>query len=470
MRAKINGTPTALADGKPGLWLHPNAPLKSAERYIRDKHTLDKSRILHRHLGAFYHWETSRYLETSKDELTADLYKYLALAVFQTPKGETAPFNPSRSKVGDVLGALSAAAHLHDVVIPPAWLANAPTDIDARDILACENGLLHLPSLALLGHTPDFFSMNAIDYPYEKSARIPVLWLQFLSQLWPDDQESIDTLQEIFGYCLVADTSQQKAFMLVGPKRSGKGTIARILEAVIGPQNAVSPTLASLGTNFGIAPLIGKRLAIISDARISGKMDTAVVAERLLCITGEDSVTIDRKFTEAWTGKLDTRFLLISNELPRIADASGALPSRFIVLILTNSFFGKEDRSLTMRLMAERSPILNWAIEGYRRLSERGYFLQPASALDAIRDLEDLGSPIAAFIRDRCIVEPGRNVQCAELFREWGAWCDAQGRSGKGTLQSFGRDLRAVIPSLKVSQPRDFAGYQVRHYEGVSLA
>ena len=36
----------------------------------------------------------------------------------------------------------------------------------------------------------------------------------------------------------VADTSQQKALMLVGPKRSGKGTIARILEAVIGPHNA----------------------------------------------------------------------------------------------------------------------------------------------------------------------------------------------------------------------------------------
>jgi putative DNA primase/helicase len=469
MKAKINGTPTTLADG-PGLWLHPSSPLTSAEHYIKDKHTYQSRQILYRHLGAFFHWETTRYLETSKDELTADLYKYLKLAKYKNEKNEDKPFNPNRTKVGDVLGALGAAAHMHDTVIPPAWLCDEPpTDIEARDILACENGLLHLPSLSLIPHTPDFFSVNAIDYPYEPNTIDPPQWLEFLRQLWPNDQESIDTLQEMFGYMLVADTTQQKAFMLVGPKRSGKGTIARILEAVIGPQNAVSPTLASLGSQFGAAPLIGKRLAIISDARISARTDTAVVAERLLGITGEDSQTIDRKFVEAWTGKLDVRFVLISNELPRIADASGALPSRFIVLMLTNSFFGKEDRGLTMRLMTERPHILNWAIAGYRRLIERGYFLQPASANEAIRDLEDLGSPISAFLRDCCFVEAGREVQCTVLFREWGMWCDAQGRSSKGTMQSFGRDLRAVVPALKITQPR-VEGTQIRHYDGIGLA
>jgi putative DNA primase/helicase len=61
--------------------------------------------------------------------------------------------------------------------------------------------------------------------------------------------------------------------MLVGPKRSGKGTIGRILIALLGDDNVVAPTLAGIGTNFGLAPLIGKPLEIISDSRLGGRTD-----------------------------------------------------------------------------------------------------------------------------------------------------------------------------------------------------
>jgi putative DNA primase/helicase len=93
------------------------------------------------------------------------------------------------------------------------------------------------------------------------------------------------------------------------------------------------------------------------------------------------------------------RFIIISNELPRLADASGALASRFIVLVLINSFYGREDQTLTGRLLTELPGILNWSIAGWHRLIKRGHFLQPGSALDAVRQLEDLGSPIGAFLR-----------------------------------------------------------------------
>ena len=91
----------------------------------------------------------------------------------------------------------------------------------------------------------------------------------------------------------------------------------------------------------------------------------------------------------------------MTNELPRLSDASGALASRFIVLTMTKSFFGKEDHGLTKKLLAELPGILNWALEGWRQLHDRGHFIQPTSAQDAIDDLEDLGSPITAFLRVR---------------------------------------------------------------------
>jgi putative DNA primase/helicase len=55
---------------------------------------------------------------------------------------------------------------------------------------------------------------------------------------------------------LSGDTSLQKLLMVVGPKRSGKGTIGRVLTGLLGVHNTAAPTLASLTTNFGLAPLI----------------------------------------------------------------------------------------------------------------------------------------------------------------------------------------------------------------------
>jgi hypothetical protein len=48
------------------------------------------------------------------------------------------------------------------------------------------------------------------------------------------------------------------------------------------------------------------------------------------------------------------------------------------------------------------------------------------------------------------------------------AWCQICGRDWPGTIQTFGRDLRAAVPGLKVSHPRDGKGRQ-RIYEGVGF-
>ena len=140
-----------------------------------------------------------------------------------------------------------------------------------------------------------------------------------------------------------------------------------------------------MAQNFGLAPLIGKPLAIISDARLGGRTDGQVVVERLLSITGEDWLSVDRKFLPAWHGQLPTRFVILTNELPKLGDASGAIASRFIVLRLI-ILLRQEDLSLTRKLLEEAPGILVWAIAGRDRLAARGYFVQPTSARQALVD------------------------------------------------------------------------------------
>ena len=85
-----------------------------------------------------------------------------------------------------------------------------------------------------------------------------------------------------------------------------------------------------------------------------------------------------------------------------------------------------------------------------------------------IQQFEDLGSPIAAFLRDKCDVDAAAEVGQAKLFDAWKAWSIENGRERPGTVQVFGRNLRAALPWLREVQHREL-GTPVRFYAGLRV-
>lgn len=456
-----------------GIILDPADPMPSARRFVESFYTNNYARCLQHQAGVFYSFNESSYIEKEESTIKAQLYEWLEVAqAWQKPKNkddepELGPFKPTAGKVGNVLDATRAVCNLPASFAAPCWLANDP-GLNPREFLAVRNGLLHIPTRKLFQPTPDFFTLSGLDFEYNPNAPEPVNWIEFLKQLWPEDFESRDALQEWFGYLLTPDTRLQKILMLIGPKRAGKGTIGRIIKNLLGSRNICTPTLANMNEQFGLSVLIGKTAAIISDARLSGRTDTAIITERLLSISGEDSQTVPRKFLPDWNGTLPTRFMMMTNELPKIEDASGTLASRFIILTLTESFYGREDHTLIDKLLPELPGILLWALEGWERLHRRGRLIQPQSSSELIAQFEDLGSPIGAFVRDRCEIGPGHEVRQDRLFEQWKAWCEETGREHPGTIQTFGRNLQSFVPWLKVLRPR-VMGVQLRYYSGIRL-
>jgi putative DNA primase/helicase len=419
-----------------------------------------------------------------------------AIAAWEEAGGVDSKGNPrpkpkcckvTKTLVGNVALALGGYELLDSRTEIPSWLIEDPP-FPAREVLPCRNLLVHLPSWVAGGGSaaarephPNFFARHALDYDFVPDAPEPTLWLHFLGaqtnpnystvhQLWPADPESVAALQEWFGYLLVPDVSQHKILLLVGPTRCGKGTIARVLEALIGKANCAEPTLSDLGTQFGLAPLVGKLVAIIADARMSGRSDMAQIAENLLSVSGEDTRTINRKYKDSLSIRLSTRFVMLANGIPKLVDESGALANRFIILKLTENFLGREDHTLTTRLLGELPGILLWAIEGWKRLRERGYFLQPQSAQGIVDLLHDSTSPISAFIRDECVLGPEYSVGIADLYNAWRNWCLAKGREKyAGDEHTFGRKLNEAVPRLSQGQHRE-DGKRSRHYNGIALA
>jgi len=449
-------------------------PIRLASVFLQ-QHTHPDGNRLRFWQGDWYSWNGSRYVNTDDEEVKGDLWtaigqEFDALCQVGQPGSNLVAKKVTVDLVNNVRGALKSMTLVKGTVTQPSWLGTSHK-LPADEVLAGTNGIVHVPSViagtgTVTAATPAFFNSMALDYEINLSAPSPTNWLQFLNELWPTDKESIQALQEWFGYCLLPNTSLQKMLFLLGPPRSGKGTIARVLRSLIGHDNVAGPTLGSLTTQFGLWPLIGKALAIISDARLSARADQGAMVELILTITGEDALTIDRKNRQPVTMKLPTRLMLISNELPRLSDASKALVSRMILLPLTNSWLGKEDTGLFDRLKAELPGILLWAIEGLKTLRQRGRFLQPASGQSMLDQLDELSSPISTFIKECCNVSPEKQVFKRDMYSAWRAWCEDRGHK-PGNDATFGKDLAAAYPQITTLRLGE--GKRQRIYKGVEV-
>ncbi len=454
-------------------------PHRLARLYLKELQGDYRDRTLHYYLGEYLRYDGWGYRVAAPEEIRAELTR-LAKREFDTDAKERV-FNAktagaakkirarkvTRNIISNITNAVDSETLIPGTTTLPAW--HGKEDGSPTDLLVTKGGILELSTGRKIPNTPRLITTNVLPYAHDPSADCPA-WLEFLGTILGTDGASIDCLQEWFGYCLLASTGQHRMLMMIGPPRSGKGTIGRVLGGVIGANNLCSPTLGSLSGPFGLWPMVGKLVALVADARLSGRADAVAVVERLLSISGEDPQDIARKNLPTLAGvRLPTRFVLMTNELPKLRDASGALLTRVILLRLTKSFVGCEDRTLGDRLDRELPGILNWAIAGRQRLEQRGYFVQPESGQELLDDLTALSSPISAFVGDRCELGAEYSTPIAELFGAWREWCVAAGRDHPGTMQSFGRDLRARFPQLRVIRPRTSDGGRERWYEGIML-
>ncbi len=450
------------------------APLLIADALINEQFLWKGHRTLYYCSNMFWRWNGVKYVELSEEAMRQNIYAFLRDAKKASDAGYLECFNPTKFKVDQIIDALRAVCHHdHHPASGAIWL-DGREGPNTQYLISFNNGLLNVEhwlenSLSdLIPHTPLLMNVNSLTFDFDPQAAEPQEWLEFLNSIWSEDQESQQTLQEWIGYCLTHDTKLHKILLIIGPPRSGKGTIGRCLIELLGSFNVIGPTLSSLGGEFGLQPFLNKMLALVSDARLSSKGTNSVIIERLLSISGEDPLTINRKFLPPLTVQLPTRIAMMSNEIPDMRDASGALAKRYVVLTLTKSWLGQEDISLSVRLRAELPGILLWALKELARLQVRGKFIQPASSAQTIEELEAMTSPIKVFIAQRCEFKPQAIVSIEDLFSAWRCWCASTGHPHAGNEQSFGKNLRAAFPKIERTRPQENQTRE-RCYKGIRL-
>lgn len=442
------------------LWPGPGEPWEVAQNLLlRDWSDRETGRLtLRRWRGQWREWTGTCWSEIQPDAMRARLYTALAEVVCECD-GKTVPWSPTRSKVDGVLDALAAAAHLDAAVEPGGWIGG-----DGPRLIPTASGLLDPRTRIEIDSTPAFFNLHSLPVGFDPEASCPT-WQEFLASVWPNDPESVTLLQQWAGYVVSGRTDLQKAVLLIGPPRTGKGTVMNVLTSLIGAEATAPMTLASLGERFGLMPLLGAGLATIGDARLEGR--TATLVERLLSLIGGDRLTVDRKGRDPVSFSSAARFMIASNLPPRLHDPSGAIGSRFVVLPFTQSFLGREDRGLAGRLEAELAGILCWALDGLADLESAGRLTEPLTAGPIRTAFDAMASPVREFVTEVCVFDPSTTVLKGRLYMRYETWCEAHGHRPVATAQ-FGAELMSL--GLGISSTRLSLSGRPYAYRGIRIA
>ncbi len=430
--------------------------------------TVDGKRTLLSWQGDFYRWLGTHW-EVQEPEWIQDIINHFLSKFVCTQQSRGSGEN---REVFPVAIAASASALTNLTTTLRAITARPRSRetgwLDGREGVwqSVGNGVLDMNTNKLCPHDPDFFNTSYVDAPWDPNATLDgtTAGQFFTDAMGSDDQ--IALLQETFGYILSGDTRMQKAFMIVGRKRSGKGTIIRLLKALM-PGQTASTRSNMLADKFVMENTIGKSLLVVPDVRLDKNSDFTAIGELILNVTGEDDVDIRRMQKRSWQGKTTVRLMLMSNSVPQLRDADGVLASRFMYLVCPNSFYDREDHELDDKLAAEKAFVLKWAVDGWRRLCETRRFTEPAEHLEISSDAELRMDPIGVFFKQKVILTGDTNdfVRSSNLKMRFDEFC-IDNDIGPFTDNGFFKTLKTKLQPIRTGKSGDG---KIRGYRGLQL-
>lgn len=366
--------------------------------------------------------------------------------------------------------------HISDIRKAIKWTLDVPEDIPSiswldpifrdrgLDCISLSNGILNVATGDVYDHTSQWFSFHALDIEYDEDAKCPE-FLQFLGDIWDNDNELVQSLQLWMGYCLLNKSDLQRFALFKGTSRAGKGTIVRVIESLMGEGNSVSKSLSSIGGDFGLQSLLGKKLCIFQDADRASSDRTGVATERIKSLSANDPMEINRKNLGVIDTQLNIKLIFVCNKLPHLLNDENSLTNRMIVFPFWKSYHGKEDLKLVDRLLAERSGILNWALVGARRLLRGERLTTATRGQDMVEVISRELDSVKAFFAE-CVEFTdigGSFVSNKELWTAYKEWCKDSGRRCKNKQRFL---AECLTPEMRDRQSRS---NNIRGFERVKL-
>jgi len=337
-----------------------------------------------------------------------------------------------------------------------------PVDaLNSSDKLNLLNGMLCMKTMELSQHDPKYNSSIRLNVDYDTNADCP-RWKEVVLDMFEGDEYKLRALQEFFGLCLTKETKYQKSLILFGESgENGKSVVLYVLCELLGRDNYSAVSLEMFEKSHYVASLFGK-LANIS---LETNTKATVYDSMFKAIVSGDPVEADRKYQSSFVFRPFCKLIFAMNTLPRVSDKTSAFFRRLLILKF-NKKYKKEEQDINLQYSLvenELSGIFMWALQGLKRLRERGGFDTDMNMYKEVLSYQQENNNVLMFTEERCDFGDEFSETVADLYSEYKHWCEHDGYRAN-SKKNFTNE---IIKHFKiVTRIRDYKG---RKLMGIKL-
>ncbi len=359
------------------------------------------------HARQFWIWDqTGKWCDCAEEEIKQHIHK----VSFQK--------TISQSRVNSILGLLKTEV----------FIAKHSFSKDNYRIINCLNAELHFEGQEFVEkpHNSENLFIHQIPVVFNKKARCK-LFIKTLQEIFANDLDATDRIklvQEFLGYSLTTSCEFERLLMFLGDGSNGKSVILSVIICLLGKDNVAAIQPDQFDDRFAMAHLQGKLANIITEI----PQGSVVSDAKLKALVSGERMTVQHKYGKLFDLEPYATMILATNHLPHTKDTSPAFFRRFEILTF-NRQFTEEDKNPNLKrdLQEELPGILNFALEGLKRLYETGDFTQVQCSLDTKMEWEVSADQVKAFVRDECVLEAGATTSISELYIRYQNWADEYG-------------------------------------------
>jgi len=279
--------------------------------------------------------------------------------------------------------------------------------------IAVKNGILNTKTRVLTDFTHEKRFFTKINAEYKEGAKIDKIG-KFLEDIL--DKEDVPVIQEMVGFVLVRKYFLENAFMLLGSGANGKTRLLTLIENFLHSDNCVSvPLHQLLNEQFAMGELHNKMVNISGDISNKTLNETGLFKQ----ITGSDPITGNRKYKTRLTFTNHAKLINSCNELPKTRDSTHGFFRRWVLIEFKNRFvkakefeFMLDDEKKFSKIAnpdiiqeimdeEEMSGMLNWALDGLKRLIMNNGFSYNQTAKEVKLKWLRLSNSFHAFFMDK---------------------------------------------------------------------
>ena len=302
------------------------------------------------------------------------------------------------------------------------------------------NGFYDPVTKKQIPHDPRYRATVQIPHDYDPGGQLTGTmvqnWLSFIC----NTPEDIEMLTEFAGLCMTRDCRQQKFMILCGEGGTGKSTVIRMIDKMIGTENISNISLNQLTQRFAAFGLMGRLLNSCADLEIDALSDVSTLKK----VLGEDMISAEAKGKDAVSFRSYAKLIFSTNELPIVKGEKTNGFYRRLLILTMDRVPEKRETDFFDRLSAEIDDFIRISVTALERMYQRGQITESPGSIEAVKRLRCDSDTVEAFLTERVEKVPDsteNRIKKSDLYRSYEEFCRDMERQSL-TKQSFYRSMR----------------------------